>query len=61
MPGGEVMGERIPSESYGNVYSMMKDFPSLSGSIFRIPTVAKVNVGRGHKLARKHERRGPLV
>ena len=45
MPGGEVMGERIPSESYGNVYSMMKDFPSLSGSIFRIPTVAKVNVG----------------
>ena len=33
MPGGGMPGERIPSESYGNVYSMMKDFPSLSGSM----------------------------
>lgn len=33
MPGGELMGETIAAESYGNVYSMMREFPSLTGSM----------------------------
>lgn len=33
MPGGEILGETIPSESYGNVYSFIEDFPSLQGSM----------------------------
>ena len=33
MPAQEFLGESIPAESYGNVYSMVSEFPSLKGSL----------------------------
>ena len=37
MPGGEIMGEKIPAESYGNVYTLynglLDDFGSVSGAM----------------------------
>lgn len=42
MPGGDLMGEKIPSESYGNVYSMIEDLPSLKGSLIALIVFAAV-------------------
>ena len=36
MPAQDFMGERIPSESFGNVYSMVSDFPSLGGAMITL-------------------------